>query len=209
MKLLKKFFSIAVIAISLLSATQTASAASPLRFGVKAGVAVNSLKFDTSTFDSDNRAGFTGGVMTEFTVPIINLAFDASLLYTRRSFEAQADPQAGAVAPTYNISRDYIEIPINLKWKIGLPIVGNIITPFLTTGPDFSVLISDKRAADVWRNKKYDFAWNFGAGVELVKHLQIAASYGIGLKNSSSGEVNKDSVQGKNRFWTITAAWLF
>lgn len=208
MKLLKKLF-LAIIVAASMSCAQTAEAGMPFRLGVKAGVGINSLKFDRSAFESSNRSGFTGGLMAEFTIPVVNLGFDASLLYTRRSFEAQWDGTEGKGVQTTSINRDYLEIPINLKWKIGLPIIGKFVNPFLTTGPDFSVLISNKTAKQVWRNKKYDVAWNFGFGVEIVSHLQVAASYGIGLKNSSSGEVMDDSVQGKNRFWTVTAAWLF
>ena len=48
-------------------------AAAQFRFGVRAGVAVNDLHLDMKTFDGDNRAGFTGGLMAEFTVPVIGV----------------------------------------------------------------------------------------------------------------------------------------
>ena len=42
-----------------------------LRFGVKAGVGINSLHFDgvASNFDSNNRTGFTGGLMLDLNLP--------------------------------------------------------------------------------------------------------------------------------------------
>ena len=58
---------------------------SQFRIGPRVGVAVNDLHFNKSVFDGDNRAGFTAGVMTEFTVPVIGLGFDLSAMYVRRS----------------------------------------------------------------------------------------------------------------------------
>ena len=59
-----------------------------LRFGVKAGVGINSLHFDevASHFDSNNRTGFTGGLMRDLNLPL-GFGVDGSVMYTRRSGE--------------------------------------------------------------------------------------------------------------------------
>ncbi len=113
---------------------------------------------------------------------------------------------------TLNVSRDYIEIPVNFRYNLGLPVIGKFVTPFLTTGPDFSFLISNQNVKNAWNNKKFDVAWNFGFGVKIVDKVELAASYGLGLKDSASGDSSlygANPVDGKNRFWTVTAAWLF
>lgn len=183
-----------------------------LRFGLKAGVAVNKLSLNKSTFDSDNRAGFTGGAMVEFTVPIVNLGFDASVLYAQRS----VDVYAGDGAKNTD-HRSYIDIPVNFKWKMSFLGTGKIIAPFLTTGPDFSFLCSKQNFKDAWDSRKFDFAWNVGAGVQLLNKVQIAASYGFGITNSATAlqgsSITNDlkhlDFKGKNRSWTITLAYLF
>ena len=191
------------IAVVLLAAVAVVPAQAQFKWGIKAGVAVNSLKFNKDVIDSDNRTGFTGGLMADFTVPVIGLGFDASLLYAARSVEfAEGDGQG-----TISKRRSYIDIPVNLKYKIGLPGIGRLITPFLTTGPDFSFLVSKENIDAAYSSKRFDFAWNVGAGVQLVNHVQIAASYGFGLTKSASGD--KSLYSGKNRCWTITAAYLF
>ena len=53
----------------IIALTAAVPASAQLKFGLKAGINVNSLKFDETIFDSDNRAGFNGGAMVEFTVP--------------------------------------------------------------------------------------------------------------------------------------------
>lgn len=196
----------------LLAMVCSAGAQAQLRFGIKAGTAVNKLSFDKSTFDSDNRAGFTGGVMVEFTVPVVNLGFDASVLYAQRSIDIYNND--GSVSETDH--RGYIDIPVNFKWKMSILGLGKIISPFLTTGPDFSFLCSKQNFHDVWESRKFDFAWNVGAGVQLFNKLQVAASYGFGLTNSTNALHGSNAAEdqhlnfkGKNRSWTITLAYLF
>jgi len=191
----------------------SAGAQAQLRFGIKAGTAINKLSFDKSAFDSDNRAGFTGGVMVEFTVPVVNLGFDASVLYAQRSVKLYDND--GIAYDTDR--RSYIDIPVNFKWKMSIPGVDKIIAPFITTGPDFSFLCSKQNFEDAWNSRKFDFAWNVGAGVQLLGKLQVAASYGFGLTNSTNalqgsnvvGDVKNLDFKGKNRSWTVTLAYMF
>ena len=159
-------------------------------------------------FDAENRTGFTGGLMAEFTVPIIGVGVDASVMYVRREGVNKYVDDGETIVEKNN--RNYIGIPINLKWKIGIPAVGNIITPFITTGPEFDFLCS-KQTIDDMKRKKCDVSWNFGLGVELIKHIQVAASYGFGINSAVKyvGEIETVDVKGKDRFWTITAAYLF
>lgn len=201
MKNLKR---IVIAAIMIVAFTVPASA--QFAWGPKVGVNVNSLKFDGSGLDSDNRAGFTGGLMAEFMFPIVNLGVDASVMYVHRTTEINSN----GVGDDYN--KDYIEIPVNLKWKIGIPVVGNIVSPYIFTGPSFSFLTSKKAIENAYRQKAVDVAWNVGIGVQLLKKLQVGASYGFGLNNTLE-RVGQDGnwvdVKGKNRYWTVTAAWLF
>ena len=84
---MKKFTIRIVAAIVSIAAAVPASA--QLKFGLKVGTAVNSLKFQSDnweeTFSTDNRAGFTGGAMLEFTAPMLGVGFDASVMYMHRS----------------------------------------------------------------------------------------------------------------------------
>lgn len=183
-----------------------------LKFGPKIGMTVNSLHFNESVFDSDNRSGFTGGVMLQFIAPVVNLGFDASVMYVRRNLDATIEENGASDRIVSH--RDYIEIPINLKYMIGLPAIGKIVSPFVTTGPSFAFLTSGTGINEAFKNKTFDVAWNFGFGLEIVQKVQVAASYGLGLSNSvvdrlSGGALNNIDIDGKTRCWTITAAYLF
>lgn len=199
MKSLKRI----IIAMALIMAFGV-SANAQIKFGVKAGVVVNDIKFDKDIYATDNRAGFTGGLMMEVNVPIVGLGVDASVMYVRRS--AKITNTEMAIMETTTINNDYIEVPINLKYKFGLPGIGRIVTPYLFTGPSFSFLTSKKAIDDAINNKKFDLSWNFGAGVQILNKVQVGASYGLGLTKASESVTGIDA---KNRCWTITAAYLF
>ncbi|MDE6574455.1 MAG: PorT family protein [Muribaculaceae bacterium] len=192
-------------------------ASAQFRIGPRIGTEVNSMRLNKEVFDNENRAGFTGGVMCEFTVPIINLGFDLSVMYVHRVnqntyIENGNQDNSELINSSAFKKRDYIEIPLNLKYKIGLPVVGKIISPYIFTGPSFSILASKREITNAYRNKAFDVAWNVGVGLELVSHLQIGASYGFGMNKTVEwiGQgVQANPIDGKNNYWTITAAWLF
>ena len=199
----KNLFAFLVAAVAIIASALPAEA--QFKFGLKAGVAVNAIKFDEDMFKSDNCAGFTGGAMIEFTVPALGLGLDASVMYVRRNSEWLENNQI----TTDN--RSYIDIPVNLKWKINIPLINAIARPYLTTGPSFSFLTSKKALEDAYKNSSFDTAWNFGLGVELFKKVQVGANYGIGLTKALKAVdvTGTGAVEGRNKYWTIEAAYLF
>ncbi len=176
------------------------------RWGIKAGVNLNSLnpKNMSESFTKDNRCGVTVGLMTEFQVPLIGLCFDLSAMYTRMNSDF------GVANEDEKIGKDFLEIPLNLKYKFGLPVVGNVFTPYLFTGPDFAIKLNKNTLSDI-QTKTCQVAWNVGIGFEIVKHLQISGSYGFGVNNIAkhAGINTTGDVKLKNNYWTITAAYLF
>lgn len=199
-----------MLCAALVAGVQSASAGGPLRFGVKAGVNVNEMKFNESAFDASNRSGFTGGVTLQFVAPILNIGVDASVMYTHRQNRIYFTEDGETEGITSN--SDYIEIPVNFRWNISVPLISKVVTPYLFTGPDFSFLMSNKNVKNAWNYRTFDLGWNFGLGLRFVDHLEIGASYGLGITNSASADnalYGKNLADGKNRFWTITAAWLF
>ncbi len=181
------------------------------RFGVRAGLNVNSLHFNKEIFDENNRAGFPGGVMAEFTVPIIGVGADLGVMYVRRNSQFM-QTLADKTTEVQNLNSDYIEIPLNIKYKIGIPAISSILKPYIFTGPSFAFLTSKKHIENFVHDKTCDIAWNFGLGLEFFNHLQVGASYGLGMtKAFQAVNLAGDAagIEGKNRYWTVTAAWLF
>lgn len=208
MKSLKKISVLLLVAIM-----SVGVANAQFRFGVKAGLNVNSLNTNLSEL-KDNAAGFTGGIMTEFEVPIIGLCFDLSLMYSRLNSQPSVvineNGQNQVLAADQ--TKNFLQIPLNLKYKFKLPVVGSFLAPYLFTGPDFALKLGKNTLSD-FKTKTCQVAWNVGLGLELVKHLQIGASYGFGINNIvdkvAGNYLNATDLNIKNNYWTITAAYLF
>lgn len=201
MKIYKKVFIVLLLSIFGMGASQA-----QIRFGVKAGLNLNSLHLSniSSSLHKDNSCGYTLGVMTELKVPLVGLCFDLSAMYTRMNSEIEGSEDG--MRPAYN--KNFLEIPLNLKYKFGLPIIGSVFSPYLFTGPSFAFKL-DKNTSDDLKTKSCQVAWNVGLGVELIRHLQISGSYGFGVNNIAKHWVDTKKAKVKNNYWTVTAAWLF
>ncbi|MCM1319715.1 MAG: PorT family protein [Muribaculaceae bacterium] len=187
-----------------------ASASAQFRFGIKAGINLNSLHFSSfkDNLQPDNGCGFTGGVMTEFQVPVIGLCFDASLMYSHMSADTDIAylNEDGQKEGFLKQKKDFLEVPINIKYKLGLPVVH----PFIFTGPSFAFKLG--KNDNILHTKTFQCAWNVGIGFELANHLQLAGSYGFGVNNIMehvTGWEASNDIKLKNNYWTITAAYLF
>ena len=198
---MRRITQIAIIVVLIITATSTAQ--SQVRFGVKGGITLNKLKWDKEVVSKDNRAGFTAGLMMEIGLPVVGLGIDASVLYAHREDDMYFED--------VKLKRDYLDIPLNVKYKVQIPVLCKIITPFVTTGPDFALMLGDTDKGD-FKTRKWNTSWNVGFGVELFRKLQVHANYGIGITKAFKyigKDVNSEPVQGKDKLWTITAAYMF
>ncbi|MDR2809213.1 MAG: PorT family protein [Tannerellaceae bacterium] len=178
------------------------SAQAQLHFGIKGGLNISSVKFSEDFLNAENVTGFHIGPLVELMIPYTGIGFDAAILYSQKGLYTQRE----------NISTDYIDIPVNLKWKIGIP----LIKGYLSAGPYASFCVS---GADVWKipgnlqmqveNKTFAAGLNFGAGVEVFGSLQVGFTYGLGLTNDYSVNKVGDIANGKSNLMSVTAALLF
>lgn len=200
---MRRITQIAIIVVLIITATSTAQ--SQVRFGVKGGITLNKLKWDKEVVNKDNRAGFTAGLMMEIGLPVVGLGLDASVLYAHREDDMYFED--------VKLKRDYLDIPLNVKYKVQIPVLCKIITPFVTTGPDFALMLGDTDKGD-FKTRKWNTSWNVGFGVELFRKLQVHANYGIGLTKAlkyigKDQEYESEPIKGKDKLWTITAAYMF
>lgn len=191
---------ILVIIVFLLSASTTTA---QLRVGVKGGMVVNKLHFNKNILASDNQAGFTGGLQLELSLPITGLGLEGSLMYAHRNDKLTSMEQ------TYH--RDFIEIPVHIKYGITLLGLNRLLVPYAFTGPNFSFLFNESEQ-DLWDNRASNTSWDIGMGIEILRHLQVQASYGIGLTKTFK-TLNTDKftneIDGRDKYWTVTAAFMF
>ena len=202
-----------LVAVALVMSLVATSLQAQVRFGLKAGVAVNRLSFNRDIINdlgsSENRTGFTGGFMIDVNLPVAGLGMEASAMFVRRTTKIEYYDNT--------LNRNYITFPVNLKYRLSLPAIGRYLTPFATTGPEFSFLVSNKEDSK-WpslENKSMTCTWNVGFGLILFNRVQLHANYGLGLTKSLKIDnlLNKSgsnaNANAKDRYWTVTAAYLF
>lgn len=182
---MKKIFGALMMAVCIGMAMP---AQAQLKFGVKGGVNLSQLDWDGGyDGNKDNATGFFIGPMAEFTFPIVGLGVDGAVMYSQRGKD--------------NFKQQGVEVPLNLKYTIGL---GSMLGVYVAAGPDFFFNFKDIDVKD-FDSKKAQVGLNLGAGVKLVKHLQVGFAYQIPFGDSfTSG--NADF---KNKNWQISAAYIF
>lgn len=181
-------------------------ASAQIKFGVKGGVNVSRASFSKDVLAVDNLTGFNVGPMIEFQLPIVGIGMDAAILYSQRGFKDGDEDKT--------VKTSYMDIPLNLKWKIGIPLVKF----YAAAGPYISFKVAGEKFWDIpgsvtgqLKAKSFGAGLNFGAGVELLSHLQVGFNYGLGLTNDYETFGLKDIADGngKSRGWSINAAILF
>lgn len=159
---------------------------------------MSNISTDDPTSNKDNYTGFQVGPLTEFTLPLIGVGFDAALLYSQRGFKT-GDQSS---------SLSYLEVPINLKYKISLL---SLLGAYATAGPYFSYKIADSKIPDDWKDvKDSQFGLNFGLGAEILSKVQIGANYQMGITddNKWTDATGKEHTF-RNSTWTISATYFF
>ena len=201
---MKKFFTLVV-----LLATMTVAAQAQVKFGVKGGLNLTSMKLDNSIVDPSNQAGFFIGPTVKFTLPVVGLGIDASALYDQRSAKIADE----------TMKQQSIQVPINLRYGFGL---GSTASIYLFAGPQFGFAVGDKVTEignDIanWRLKDSNLSANVGLGLMLLDHLQISANYNIAL--GTTGEVDAGKAidttwntaigKAKANAWQLSLAYYF
>ena len=174
-----------------------------VRLGVRGGITVGKLRFDRDLVGSDNRVGYTGGLLVDFNIPVVCLGVEASVMYTHRDNRLTDGDRL--------FKRHYIDIPVMARFSLPISGLKHIFMPLVYTGPSFSILF-DENAPEGCDNKKTGLSWDVGAGADLFSHLRLTATYGIGISKAMSyihQEYTGEEIHGKDRYWTISAAWFF
>lgn len=196
-----------------------AQAQAGFKIGPRIGLNVNKLSTSGKIgdlFDSSNNCGFTVGVQAEYMTPI-SLGVDLSLMYTYMDYQVEEDVTGTSQNVHPNFAKNFIEIPLNVKYKIGIPIVKKIFAPYVFTGPSVALKLGKDKGHDGIKanTRTAQWVWNLGIGLEFINHLQVGASYGFGMNNIvkdfevAGTSLQTGEVKAKTGYWTVTAAWLF
>lgn len=204
---MKKFFTLVV-----LLAAMTVAVQAQVKFGVKGGLNLTTMKFDKDVANKSNQTGFFIGPTLNVTLPIVGLGIDASALYDQRSAKIDGAEET--------LKQQSLQIPINLRYGFGL---GNTASFYIFAGPQFGFNIGDKTANIVdnaldWRMRDSNLSANVGIGLMLLNHLQVSANYNIAMGTTGEFDLLKDvpdaawkQVTGKTKAnaWQLSVAYFF
>jgi hypothetical protein len=154
----------------------------------------------------ENKNGWYAGLTAKGTL-IGGLGFDIAALCDQRETEVIGE----------TIKQQYIYVPLNLRFNIGL---GSLASVYLAAGPQIGFNIGDseiewKTATDYAQNKfqlkKSTFGVNIGAGVTVLKFLEVGAVYSIPLGNTADLDIGNlqstfDQYSVKSNSFQVSAA---
>lgn len=203
-----------------LAGVGTASA-QKFSYGLTAGLNLSKVHFSgngKSNYSSDNRAGWYFGPKVEFNT-VLGIGIDAALEYSQRklNFNGAVEGQtASSESETYRT----IEIPVNLRYNIGL---GSVAGVYVSTGPQFGFALGNMKwsnvgSGDNFSKQNLNTTWNIGAGVRLAKHLEIGVGYNFAMGKvgkavwnqiGPNGESQDYQIKYKTNTFQVQAAYLF
>ncbi len=196
---MKKIFGALMIAVCIGMAMP---AQAQIHFGVKGGLNLSKASFSNvgDNFKKDNFTGFFIGPMAEFNIPIVGLGVDAALLFAQRGIKVSEGNE------DYTVKQNGIDIPVNLKYTIGL---GSLAGIYFAAGPDFYFDFAGNKTIEGVKTdkKKAEVGINVGAGVKLLNHLQVGANYNIPLGDTAKFEGIDGSY--KTKTWQVSVAYIF
>ncbi len=205
----KKLFLSAFIIMLMVGGTANAQ----LKFGVRGEVGINKPSFTKEVYSVENMNAFKLGPTVEFMLPVVGLGVDGSLLYSNEKMNVKTVSDQGAETLIQDVQSHYIDVPVNLKYKIG--IVGPV-KAFLAAGPyaQFKVGGDEFNYGDIKdkvEDKKFQAGVNLGLGAEVINRVQLGFNYRMKLTDDYS--VNeptwKDLLNKNKGFWSLTAAVYF
>lgn len=201
---------VSMIALAMLAVTP--ASAIGFNFGVKGGLNSSKLHSDLDGFKADSGYGwFIGPTLKVNILPFLGV--QGSAFYSQNKSEVNGE----------SIKQKNILIPLDARLNFQLPASTGL---FISTGPQFGFNVGDKNfnpfssagrnnAGDTFQLKKSSFYWNFGAGVTLLKKLEVGFVYSLGLgktadvKNSTDVTNTIKDDNAKSRGWMVSAAYFF
>ena len=166
------------------------------RFGIIGGVVVEQNVPSSDEDENGHQVGYTAGAIVDFALPVQGLGLETGAKYTKHTYGKPSMEQYS------------IDVPVHVRYRLEVPVVEKVVAPYAFTGPSLSAGVSNKmptRLSDV----KMSLAWNVGAGVEMFKHVRVAATYSIQVSKTDIVE-NGSLVKGKKGdCLTISASYMF
>lgn len=177
---MKKFI---VIVASLLVAVSAHA-----QFGIVAGITSSKATIDAALSDVQNVTQYHVGLTYKIDLGLI--AIQPALIYNVKGAKVAkvAEFKALGDIASFDYKNGYLELPVQVQagLNLGVARIYAIAEPFIGYAITNSTQSSNGTKIDVnWNDvkNKLEYGIGVGAGVELIKHVQISARYFWNLGN--------------------------
>ena len=179
------------------------SAAAQLRYGFRLGGSFAKASIsDAPGMSIKNGSGFSGGLLLEYQMESCGFAPDIAVLYTRYSSRLMDEVSGPA-----KIGRNFIEVPLHLKYKFYLSSTNNLVAPMVYTGPSLLFRLG-KANPEQMQTKAMQPGWDLGSGIDIINFIQLSAGYRFGLGNALSQSAVPGACLHTNG-WNVSANIIF
>lgn len=177
---MKKFI---VIVASLLVAVSAHA-----QLGVVAGITSSKATIDAALSDVQNITQYHVGLTYKIDLGII--AIQPSLIYNVKGAKIAEFKAVGDIS-SFDYKNGYLELPVQIQagLNLGVARIYAIAEPFIGYAITNSTQSSNGNKIDVKWNEvknKLEYGVGVGAGIELIKHVQVSARYFWNLGNVES-----------------------
>ena len=189
-----------VIAIAAAFIAVSASA----QIGVIAGLTSSKSDYKEAWASINEVTQYHVGATLKLPLPL-GLAIQPSIIYNVKgtSIEELKATEGSAAAFKTDSKTGMLEIPVQVQWGIG---IAGVVRPYVFAEPFVGIAINGENKVDVaglvntedkaeWDNVKdrLEYGFGVGAGVEILKHLQVSVRYYWNLGGLYGTDENGDS----------------
>jgi hypothetical protein len=192
------------------------------QFGIKGSL---DMATEINSFSqSDIRAGFRTTNLTGYQIGFVyqvmpkksGFGIETGVLLSQKgSTFSDSTYIAGMIKQGYR-ELNYFEVPLNLRYRLKLGLIGIYGFAGIYGGYALTGKTVDEKTNSI-QNISYpafkdhvDYGYNFGAGVEFFRKIQLGATISQGLKNTSTVIVGLPTpTTATNRVYSVNLVYLF
>lgn len=154
------------------------------QFGFKGSVIVDNSKVSFPDVDIDAKAGFNGGFVGNFNLPLTSWGINTGLLYSYRGFSLKNNYGDGR-GITFHFKTHGIEVPVNVYKEFNTIVLKPFLQAGLYASYTFSGRVNDGEASRSiefeGKADRFDIGANISVGSKLTSKLRFLTSYGFGF----------------------------
>ena len=148
------------------------------QFGVVAGITSSKTDLKSAKEDINNISLYHVGLTYKLDLGLI--AVQPSVIYNMKGAKFSA-LSGETTADDFEYKTGYLEVPVQLQagMDLGLARIYGFVEPFVGYALSNQVAFSQGEPKKVWDNvkSKMEYGVGLGAGVELIKHVQVSLKY--------------------------------